>query len=104
MAPQSALMPASVNFLASAHTSRYWGLAMNGRLSLGFSTRAEEWLCAHPPARFAESEMAEGATLMLAARESLLARLETQVTAERVSDALFDWTADLFALVLLTRL
>lgn len=104
MAPQSALMPASVNLLASAHTSRYWGLAMNGRLSLGFSTRAEEWLCAHPPARFAESEMAEGATLMLAARESLLARLETQVTAERVSDALFDRTADLFALVLLTRL
>ena len=41
---------------------------------------------------------------MLAARESLLASLQAQVTAERISHSLFDRTADLFALVLLTRL
>lgn len=41
---------------------------------------------------------------MLAARESLLAGLQAQVTAEGVSHSLFDGTANLLALVLLTRL
>ena len=41
---------------------------------------------------------------MLAARESLLAGLQAQVTAEGVSHSLFDGTADLLALVFLTRL
>jgi hypothetical protein len=59
MAPQSAQMPARINFLAPAHASRNWSLTMNGRVSLGFSTGAEQWLCAHPPARLAEAEVAE---------------------------------------------
>ncbi len=41
---------------------------------------------------------------MLAARESLLAGLQTQVTTEGVSHSLFDGTANLLALVFLTRL
>ena len=41
---------------------------------------------------------------MLAARESLLAGLQAQVTAEGVSHSLFNGTADLLALVFLARL
>ena len=59
MAPQSTLMPAPVNFLASIHTSRYRSLTMNGRVSLGFPTGTEKRLRAHPSARFAKAEVAE---------------------------------------------
>ena len=41
MASQSALMSTFVNFLTSVHASRHWGLTMNGRVSLGFSTRTK---------------------------------------------------------------
>jgi hypothetical protein len=75
VAPQRTLMPTPINFLASIHTSRYRGLTMNGRVGLGFATGAEKRLRAHPSARLAKAEVAEGAALMLAARESLLAGL-----------------------------
>jgi hypothetical protein len=59
VAPQSTLMPAPVNFLASIHASRYRSLTMNRRVSLGFPTGAEKRLSAHPSARFTEAEVAE---------------------------------------------
>ena len=48
--------------------------------------------------------MAEGAALMLATRKSLLASLQTQMTAKGVPDSLFDRATDLLTLVLLARL
>jgi hypothetical protein len=59
VAPQSTLMPAPINFLASVHASRYRSLTMNRRFSLGFATGAKKRLCAHPSARLAEAEVAE---------------------------------------------
>jgi hypothetical protein len=55
MAPQSTLMPAPINFLASIHTSRYRSLTMNRRVGLGFATGAEKRLGAHPSAMFAKA-------------------------------------------------
>jgi hypothetical protein len=55
MAPQSTLMPAPINFLASVHASRYRCLTMNRRVGLGFPTGAEKRLGAHPSARFAKA-------------------------------------------------
>jgi hypothetical protein len=59
VAPQSTLMPTSIDFLASIHASRYRSLTMNGRVGLGFATGAKKRLCAHPSARFTEAEVAE---------------------------------------------
>jgi hypothetical protein len=41
VAPQSTLMPAPIDFLASVHTSRYRSFTMNRRVGLGFATGAK---------------------------------------------------------------
>lgn len=77
---------------------------MDGWIGLGFTAWTEKGLGAHPPARLAKTQVAEGAALVLATGESLLASLQTQVPSQGISHALLDRAADLLALVLLTRL
>ena len=77
---------------------------MDGWIGLSFTAGTEKGLGAHPPARLAKTKVAEGAALVLATGESLLASLQTQVPSQGISHALLDRAADLLALVLLTRL
>jgi len=93
-----------IHLLASIQASRYRSLTVDGWIGLGFTAGTEKGLGAHPPARLAKTKVAEGAALVLATGESLLASLQTQVPSQGISHALLDRAADLLALVLLTRL
>jgi hypothetical protein len=55
------------HLLAVALTNRWRGTAENGRIDLGLTTRAKERLIRHPAAWLAETQVAELATLVLAA-------------------------------------
>jgi hypothetical protein len=93
-----------IHLLTSIQASRYRSLTVDGWIGLGLTAGAEKGLGAHPPARLAKTQVAEGAALVLATGESLLASLQTQVPSQGISHALLDRAADLLTLVLLTRL
>jgi len=101
---QCALMPARQDLFALALTRRLRCAAQNGRIDLRLAARAEERLIRDPATWFAEAEMAELATLVLATRKRLVAGLETQMPSEGVSNSLLDRAAYLLALVLLATL
>lgn len=73
--------------------------ALDRGIGLRDATRAEERLSGVHPARLARAQMAEVVALVLSASERLVALLEADVVALRVSSARLDRAADLFALV-----